>query len=112
MRSAIAEGVKIPVETIDQMKNIPKREESRLEPEGASFAELLGLALRPEDADIDLLPEANQEEQRLEVVKNNIVTALIVAALIIVTTFGVVLKKLHDKIALTLVQKYQAAFQS
>ena len=97
LKAALKERMKIPVEVVSQMEKVPVHQGASLETEDASFTELLGLALKYEDANINILPEASQEEQRLELVKKNIVTGLIVSALIVVMAFGVVLKKLHDK---------------
>lgn len=97
LKALLADRVKIPVEAIDQMENIPVRQGISLDTSEASFVELLGLALNPEGANINLLPESTREEQRLELVKKNIMTSLIILVLIIVIAFGVVLKKLHDK---------------
>ena len=97
LKALLAERLNIPVEIIDQMKNVAVTTGASLEPEEASFVELLGLALRYEGTKINLLPETAQEERRLELVKKNIATSLIVTGLIVVMTFSVILKKLHDK---------------
>ncbi len=97
LKTLLAAKVKIPIDVIDQMKGIARRQDAHLELAEASFVELLGLALRYDGADINLLPETAQEEQRLELVKKNIMTGLIVSVLIIVIGFGAILKKLHDK---------------
>ena len=97
LKSLLAERLNISVEVIDQMKNVAVAAGASLEPEEASFIELLGLALKYEGTKINLLPETAQEERRLELVKKNIATTLIVSGLIVVMAFGVILKKLHDK---------------
>ncbi len=97
LKAVLADRMKIPVETIDQMENIPVRQGVSLETAEASFIELLGLALKYEGANINLLPETTKEEQRLELVKKNIMMSLIILVLIIMIAIGVILKKLHDK---------------
>ena len=97
LKALLSSVIKIPVEVINQTENIPIGPEASREAEEASFTELLGLALKHEDASVDLLPEASRGEQRLELVKRNMMTGLVVSALIIVMAFGGVLKKLHDK---------------
>jgi hypothetical protein len=44
-----------------------------------------------------LLPEAIREDRRIELIKKNVMVGLTVSILIIMTVFGIVLKKLHDK---------------
>ena len=97
LKTLLAAKVKIPVEVTDQMKGVARREGAQLELEEASFVELLGLALRYDGADINLLPEAAREGHRLELVKKNIATGLCVSVLIIAIGFSAILKKLHDK---------------
>ena len=97
LKTLIAERMNIPVEVMDQMEKVPVSQEASLDVEEASFIELVGLALKYDGVNINLLPETFQEEQRLYLVKNNIITSLIISALIVVIAFGTVLKKLHDK---------------
>ncbi len=97
IKTILSDSVHAPIEIFDQMKNVPRSSDAHLELEEASFIELLGLSLKLDKAEINLLPEADMEVQRLEIVKKNITTGLIVSALIIFIAFGVVLKKLHDK---------------
>ena len=97
LKAILTDRIKIPVEVIGQMDKMPVREGASPEAEEASFVELLGLALKYESVNIDLLPAASREEQRLELVKKNIITGLIISSLIVVMAFGVILKKLHDK---------------
>ena len=97
LKALLADSVKCPIEVIDQMKDAAKRDSPDPGQEVASFVELLGLALRYEGVEINLLPETTQEEYRLDLVKKNIAAGLIVTGLIIAMAFGVILKKIHDK---------------
>jgi Tfp pilus assembly PilM family ATPase len=97
LKAMLSGNVKVPIEIMDQMKNMPRRRDANLEVEGASFVELLGLAMRHEGADIDLLPEKTRNERRISLMKRHVVISLIVMALIGVMAFGLILKKLHDK---------------
>lgn len=97
LKGLIAVRLNASVEVVDQMHNMPVREGARMECGDASFAELFGLALKNEDVKIDLLPASRREELRLEAVKKNIMIAGAVIILIALTTFIVVMKKLHDK---------------
>lgn len=97
IKAILADFVKVPVEIFDQMKNTPLRKDAHLEIEETSFLESLGLSLKLERAEINLLPEAAMEYHRLEIVKKNVITGLIVSVLIILIAFGAVLKKLYDK---------------
>ena len=97
LKTVLEDSVKCPIEMIDQLNNIAKRDSPDLEQEDASFVELLGLALRHEGAQINLLPETTQEEYRIDLVKKNVMAGLVIAGLIIVMAFGLILKKIHDK---------------
>ena len=97
LKPILAQRLGIPVEVADQMKGIPMHEGAHIELEEASFVELIGLVLRYEETRIDLLPESSREAERLVLMKKNIATSLVVLALIIVTAFGAVLKKIHDR---------------
>ncbi|MFA5143370.1 MAG: pilus assembly protein PilM [Candidatus Omnitrophota bacterium] len=98
LKTILGARIKIPVEIIDQMKNVTQQEGAALELAEASFAELLGLELKYDAAGINLLPAPVQEEQRLDLVKRNMTAALVVSALIIAIIFGTILKKLYDKV--------------
>ena len=97
LKAILADSVKSPIEVVDQMNNITKRDGLVMEEGEASFVELLGLALKHEGASVNLLPDTVQEEYRLDLVKKNIMAALIITGLIIIMAFGVILKKIHDK---------------
>ena len=97
LKDSLRSRIKIPVEVIDQMNNVTTRQGAYLELEGASFAELIGLSLKSDNASINILPENAQEEQRLQLMKRNMGASLTILAFIIVITLGVVFKKLYDK---------------
>lgn len=97
LKTILAATIKIPVEIIDQLKNVSKSESAYLEMEEASFTELLGLELRRDAVSINLLPPAVQEGHRLDLMKKSMVSVLIVSVLIIAAAFGTFLKKMHDK---------------
>lgn len=95
--SAFSESLKLPVDVIDQAKNIPMDENIKAAMEGASFAELLGLALRSDSIKINLLPEDAAEDARIANTKNALITAVLLAALLVTMVFGVLIKKMRDK---------------
>lgn len=95
--AALAEEFKIPVDIINQTKNIPISENAKLAEEDISFAELLGLTLKSDDIKINLMPEDAREEARLVNTKNNLITAMLLFALFAAIAFGLFIKKLHDK---------------
>jgi len=97
LKPVIADRLGLPVEIIDQAAALPEGGKFRAELEAASFAELLGPALRREEASVNLLPEPAREERRIELVKKNIASAAVVLALIAAVAFGTLLKKFHDK---------------
>lgn len=93
----LAKELKLPVEIINQVKNIPMNENIKEGDIDASYAELLGLSLRPEEIKINLLPEDVREETRMIMAKNNLVTAVFLVAILAMMACGIFLKKLHDK---------------
>lgn len=94
---AFSKDLKLPVDVIDQARNIPMGENVNLPIEESSFAELLGLALKSDDIKIDLLPEDAAEDVRISSTKNAIITTLLVIAILVTLVFGVLIKKMHDK---------------
>jgi Tfp pilus assembly PilM family ATPase len=94
---AFSESLKLPVDIIDQAKNIPINENINPPIEGASFAELLGMALRTDDIKINLLPELAAEDARIAQAKNALITAILLTALLVTMIFGVLIKKIRDK---------------
>ena len=96
-RAFLARELKLPVEIIDQTKNMPIDEDVKAAEGNVSFAGLLGLCLKSGDAEISLLPESAREETRLILSKNNLITAIVLSILLITVSFGIFIKKLHDK---------------
>jgi len=94
---ALSKELKLPVDIIDQGNNISIDENIKRAAEEASFAELLGLSLRSDDIKINLLPEDAVEGARLANTKNNLITAIFLAALLVTLVFGLLIKKMHDK---------------
>lgn len=94
---ALKEISKTPVAIIDQMENLPISEDAHMELNDASFVELFGLSLTPEDIKINLMPEGLLEEDRVNRSKKNITVTLTLMLLTITIIFGLVMKKLHDK---------------
>ena len=94
---AFSEGLKLPVDIIDQTKNIPINENIKAPTEEASFAELLGLSLKSDDIKIDLLPEDAMEDARIVNTKNTLIIAILLTALLVTLVFGVLIKKIRDK---------------
>ncbi|MCX5667988.1 MAG: pilus assembly protein PilM [Candidatus Omnitrophica bacterium] len=94
---ALSEGLKLPVDIIDQAKNIPIDENIKPPIDEASFAELLGLALRSDGIKINLLPEPAMEDARIVQAKNALITALLLTALLVTMISGVLIKKMRDK---------------
>lgn len=97
LRSALSENRKIPVEILDQEKNIPISEKIKTPAEDTSFAELFGLALRSEGVKINLLPEDAAEDTRIADTKNILITAVLLTALLATLVFGAIIKKMRDK---------------
>lgn len=96
-RLALSEKLKIPVDIIDQTRNIPLGEDAQINPESDSFAELMGLSMRPGDIKIDLLSEDAREEATLALIKANLITALLLFAILAALAFGLLVKKMCDK---------------
>lgn len=98
-RDSLAGELKLPVETMDQMSNMPLSDENvKASEEDVSFAELLGLSLKSaEGIKINLMPEDVREEARLILSKNNLITAVFLTTLFIAVALGLFIKKLHDR---------------
>lgn len=94
---AFSEGLKPPVGVIDQANNIPMDENINPPIEEASFAELMGMALRSDGIKINLLPEPAMEDARIVNTKDALITAVLLTALLTTLVFGVLIKKIHDK---------------
>ena len=94
---AFSESLKLPVDIIDQAKNIPIDENIKAPIEEASFAELLGLSMGSDGIKINLLPEDAVEDARIENTKNALITAVLLTALLVTLVFGVLIKKIRDK---------------
>lgn len=94
---ALSKELKLPVDIIEQGNNIPIDENIKAPQEEASFAELLGLSLRSDDIKINLLPENAVEGARLASTKNNLITAIFLAALLVTLLSGLLIKKMRDK---------------
>jgi Tfp pilus assembly PilM family ATPase/Tfp pilus assembly protein PilN len=97
MHESFAAALKVPVEIKEQTVNIPIAPDAEKPADDVSFAELFGLALRPDDVKIDLLPERMREEARVSLVKNNLVAAVAIIALLAAASLGLLVKKLHEK---------------
>ncbi|MFA4982292.1 MAG: pilus assembly protein PilM [Candidatus Omnitrophota bacterium] len=87
----------IPVEIADPMKDVPVNSSAQIEPEGASFVELLGLVFKAEDMSISLMPEALSDERRTLLVKKNIIFGAALILTIVSVAVGIAAKKLGDK---------------
>ena len=96
---AFSEGLKQPVDIMDQMKGIPLNENIDIPKENASFAELLGLSMGAGGIKINLLPADAIEDARVVNTKNNFITAVLLTAILATLAFGVLIKKMHDKYA-------------
>lgn len=92
-----SEALKLPVDTIDQAKNIPIDENIAPPAGDASFAELIGLALRSDNIKIDLLPEDTAFEARIANTKNALITTMLLTALLATLVSGMLIKKIRDK---------------
>lgn len=94
----LSREVNTPLEIINQTANMPLGEAVE-SPAGlkTSFAELLGVSLQSDSIKINLIPEGAREDTRIIVSKNNLITALILSAILIIMVFGISVKKLHDK---------------
>lgn len=95
--ASFCDGLKLPVDMIEQARNIAIDENTKPLIEKSSFAELLALALRPEDIKIDLLPEEAAEDARIKNTKNILITSVLLATLLITMVLGVLVKKIRDK---------------
>lgn len=96
-RDLVIKESKVPVEILDQMTNIPITANVVIEQKAASFVELLGLTLRPQDAKINLMPEELQAERRFKLLQGNAIKMLILTGFIIMVSSGLLIKKIYDK---------------
>ena len=94
---AFSESLKLPVDIIDQTKNVPMDENTGTPTGEASFAGLLGLSMGSGGIKINLLPEDAVENARIAGTKNALITAVLLTALLATLVFGVLIKKIHDK---------------
>ena len=93
----LSEGLKLPVDVIDQARNIPIDEDIKAPMAEASFAELLGLALRSDGIKINLLSEDAVEDARIANTKNALIAAILLTALLATLVVGVLIKKIRDR---------------
>lgn len=96
LKEALAIIVKIPIEIIDQAKGITLDNDSLKALQEASFAELFGIALKPEEIKIDLTPENVREGRRLAVLKKGLIVSAALVVIGAVLVAGIVTKKIHD----------------
>lgn len=97
-RDPLTRELKVPVEIIDQIQNINISDE--LPPDtfvDSSFVELMGFALRFEDARINLVPEKAEADIRLVQSRNSIITALALSGVIVGLLLGIAFKKIYDR---------------
>ena len=94
---AFSERLKLPVDIMDQIKNIPIDENINPPVEEASFTELMGLALGSDGIKINLLSDDAMEEARITSTKNTLITAVLLTALLLTLVSVVLIKKMHDK---------------
>jgi len=94
---ALSEGLNLPVDIIDQTKNIPIDENIKVPADAGSFAELLGLSIGSDDIKINLLPKDAMEGARIANAKNALITAILLTALLVTLALGIVIKKIRDK---------------
>ena len=93
----LAGELDIPIKEVDQMTDIPLRQDAQIEPDGVSFAEILGLSLNYKDARINLLPKDKVKENRVKASKRTFTFTLVLSALVVLVASGLAMKKLHDK---------------
>jgi Tfp pilus assembly PilM family ATPase len=94
---AFTGGLNLPVSVVGQARNITIDENTDKPFEGASFTGLLGLALKPEEIKINLMPDDAAEDARITNTKSALVTALLLTALLTALICGVLIKKMRDK---------------
>ena len=98
-KSVLVKELKLPVEIIDQTRNMPIDESAGIPEKDVSFAELFGLSLESEDVKINLLPANTREEARLAMLKNNLATTMLLFTVFVILVFGLFVKKICDKSA-------------
>jgi hypothetical protein len=96
-REAALKGFNIPVEVIDQMKGGVLSDKAECDTEGASFAELLGVSVRPQGMRIDLMPESVRGAAQAVSLRSNLAVNGILIAIMALLLFAFVVKRLHDK---------------
>ena len=97
IRDALTKELKIPVDVVTNINNAQIDENIKTPNPEVSFAELIGLLLKSEETEINLLPEDIQEEARLISIKNNLITATLLTAICFTMGLGLFVKKMHDK---------------
>lgn len=95
----VAKDLKRPVEAITQTAALPASAGAPADAAPASFAELMGLALRYHEAKVSFLPEEIAEENRLTVLRKSLTISAIAGTLIIVALLTLTAKKFGDKVA-------------
>ena len=98
----LANELKLPVKVIEQLNNMPVKGDVQNVANKASFVGLLGLCLGSNEVQINLLPEDIVRNNRHKAWQNDFTLTLVLSALILLGTSGVVAKQLYDK------QKYLA----
>lgn len=96
-KSIIAGELKVPVEIVSQIKNVPVADNVKEIDDNISFAELLGVSLKPEDAGINLLPADVLERARIVGIKKNLIVTVLLMAIFAAMALGFLIKKVYDK---------------
>ncbi len=93
----LSQYLKLPIRVIDPFENIAVADGVDLKQKDTSMAGLLGLALDPDAAEINLMPKQRLAEQRRVSLKQDLVLALALSAAVFLSAFGLITKNLHDK---------------
>ncbi|MBL7156749.1 MAG: pilus assembly protein PilM [Candidatus Omnitrophica bacterium] len=93
----LREELGIPLEVIDQSKNITLDKNVEASLGDTSFAGLVGLCLKDKEMEINLLPVNMIEDNELAVLKKNLSKTLILLSCVALIFFTIIAKKIFDK---------------
>ena len=97
IESILKEEIDVPLEQITQTRDIEFDKSGETDLGETSFIELIGLLLKNEDINIDLLPENMKKENESRLLKKNLLKTVVLLACIILIFSGVIAKNIFGK---------------
>ncbi|MCK4463821.1 MAG: PilN domain-containing protein, partial [Candidatus Omnitrophica bacterium] len=93
----LKEELGIPIDLIEQARNVELDKSIETDLAEASFIELIGLSLKNKDMKINLLPESMIEDNQLRFLKKSLMKTFALLISIILIFSGIIVKKIFDK---------------